>query len=177
MTLDDLANIGQVIGAIAVVISLFYVAHQIRQNTNAVRSATAQAVHEHFANWYHLVAADDELAKIVANGLRDYASLSEHQRVRFVAAFMAFLSYSQNAFLKWREGLFASPLWLGWEQVMMNLFGAPGGKAFWKDRAYMFGDEFRRYVENDLMKREPHPDAKPMGAFSIAEGILARESR
>ena len=49
MSLNDLANIGQVIGAIAVVISLIYVALQIRQNTNAVRSATAQTVHEHFA--------------------------------------------------------------------------------------------------------------------------------
>jgi len=46
MNLGDLANLGQIIGAAAVVISLFYVAHQIRQNTNAVRSATAQAVHE-----------------------------------------------------------------------------------------------------------------------------------
>ena len=101
MGLNDLANIGQVIGAIAVVISLIYVALQIRQNTNAVRSATAQTVHEHFAKWYHLVAADDELAQIVANGLRDYGSLSEKERVRFIAAFMAFLSYSQNAFLKW----------------------------------------------------------------------------
>jgi hypothetical protein len=42
-----------------------------------------------------------------------------------------------------------------------------GGKAFWKDRAYMFGDEFRQYIESDLMKRQSHPDAKPMGAFSI----------
>jgi len=33
---------------------------------------------------------------------------------------------------------------------------------------YLFGDEFRRYIENDLMKREPHPDAKPMGVFTIA---------
>ena len=63
--------------------------------------------------------------------------------------------------------MLAPSLWLGWEQVMMNLFGAPGGTTFWKDRGYMFGDEFRRYVESDLMKREPHPDAKPMGAFPI----------
>ena len=41
MNLNDLANLGQIIGAVAVVISLFYVASQIRQNTNAVRSATA----------------------------------------------------------------------------------------------------------------------------------------
>jgi len=170
MNLNDLANLAQIMGAVAVVISLIYVALQIRQNTNAVRSATVQTVHEHFAKWYHLVAADDELAKIVANGLRDYASLSEQERVRFVAAFMSFLSYSQNAFLKWRQGLLASPLWLGWELVIMNLVCAPGGRAFWKDRAYMFGDEFRQYIDNDLIKREPHPDAKPMGVFSIGQG-------
>ena len=63
-------------------------------------------------------------------------SLSEQEKVRFIATFMAFLSYSQNAFLKWREGLLAPPLWMGWEQVMMNLVGAPGGKAFWKERSY-----------------------------------------
>ena len=167
MNLNDLANIGQVIGAIAVVISLIYVALQIRQNTNAVRAATAQAVHEHFANWYNSFARDASLAKIAIDGLRDYGSLSETDKARFVAMFMAFLSYSQNAFLKWREGLLEPVLWLGWEQVMMNLFGAPGGKALWKERSYLFGEEFRRYIENDLMLRPPHPDAKPLGAFSI----------
>ena len=82
---------------------------------------------------------------------------------------MSFLSYSQNAFLKWRQGMLAPSLWLGWEQVMMNLFGAPGGKALWKERGYMFGDEFRRYIEDDLIKREPRPGAKPLGAFSLDE--------
>jgi len=53
---------------------------------------------------------------------------------------------------------------------MMNLFGAPGGKALWNEGSYLFGEEFRRYIENDLMKREPHPDAKPLGAFSIGGG-------
>jgi hypothetical protein len=126
-------------------------------------------LHEHFANWYHVVAADDELSQIIPKGLRDYGSLSEKEKVRLVAACMSFLSYSQNAFLKWREGLLAQPLWRGWELVIMNLVCAPGGKAFWKERSYLFGDEFQRYIENDLMKREPHPDAKPMGAFSLAE--------
>jgi hypothetical protein len=130
MSLNDLANIGQVIGAIAVVISLIYVALQIRQNTNAVRSATAQSVHEHFVNWYHLIAADAELSRIAANGLRDYQSLSENERTRFIAAFMSFLSYSQNAFLKWRQGLLTPSLWLGWEQVSSaRRVAKPSGKS------------------------------------------------
>ena len=135
MSLGDLANLGQIIGAIAVVISLFYVAYQIRQNTNAVRSATAQTVHEHFAKWYHLLAADGDLSQIVTDGLRDYSSLSEQEKARFIATFMAFLSYSQNAFLKWREGLLASPLWMGWELLIMNLICAPGGGRSGKNEA------------------------------------------
>src|SRR5512133_1858618 len=105
MHLNDLANIGQIVGAIAVVISLIYVALQIRQNTNAIRAATAQSVHEHFANWYNSFARDASLSQIAINGLKDYGSLSEADKARCVAVFMAFLSYSQNAFLKWRQGL------------------------------------------------------------------------
>lgn len=167
MNLSDLANIGQVIGAIAVVISLIYVALQIRQNTNAVRAATAQSVHEHFANWYNSFACDESLPHIALRGLKDYGSLSETDKARFVATFMAFLSYSQNAFLKWRQGLLDPSLWLGWEQVIMNLVCSPGGKGLWKERSYLFGEEFRRYVEEELMRRTPHPEAKPFGAFSI----------
>jgi hypothetical protein len=170
MNLNDLANLGQIIGAIAVVISLIYVAMQIRQNTNAVRAATAQSVHEHFASWYHLLASDESLSQIVIDGLKDYVSLSEKDKARFVATFMAFLSYSQNAFFKWRKELLEQPLWMGWELLIMNLVSAPGGKEFWKERGYLFGEEFRRHVETDLMKRQPHPDAKPMGAFSIGQG-------
>jgi len=169
MSLTDLANLAQIVAAIGVVVSLLYVGYQIRQNTSAVRSAAAQTVHEHFAKWYQMVAADPELARITATGLRDYSSLNEQERVRFISAFMSFLSYTQNAFLKWREGSLEPHLWLGWEQVMMNLFGAPGGKSFWKERSYMFGEPFRRYIETDLMKRTPHPDARPLGAFSIGQ--------
>jgi hypothetical protein len=171
MSLNDLANIGQVIGAIAVVVSLIYVAAQIRQNTNAVRAATAQSLHEHFASWYHLIASDASLAQLATSGLKDYDSLADTEKARFVSLFMAFLANFQNASLKWKQGLLAPSLWKSWEQVMMNLIGAPGGKALWKERAYLFDDEFRRHVEDDLMKRTPHPDAKPLGAFRIGASV------
>ena len=167
MTIQDLGNIGELVGAIATVATLIYLAIQIRANTYAVQSAAAQSVHEAFATWYRMLAADAELAQIATNGLRDYAALSELDKARFVAAFMAFLSCSQDAFIKWREGSLSPALWCGWELVMMNLVLPPGGQAFWRERGYLFGQEFRHYVDNDIMKREPHPNARPMGAFAI----------
>lgn len=169
MTLQDLGSIGEIVAATATVASLVYVALQIRSNTSAVRSAAAQSVHEAFASWYHLLASDASLSQLVTDGLRDYESLSETDRARFVATFMAFLSYSQDAYIKWREGALSPELWRGWEFVMMNLVNAPGGKVFWGERGYCFGEDFQRHVEKDIMNRPPHPRAKPMGAFSITK--------
>ena len=172
MTIQDLGSIGELIGAIATVATLAYLAIQIRSSTIAVRSTAAQSVHESFATWYRMLAADAGLSELMTNGLRDYSSLSETERARFVSASMAILLCTQDAFIKWREGTLAPELWSGWELVTMNLVKAPGGKILWRERGYMFGADFRDHVENDIMRREPHPDAKPLGAFSIGSESL-----
>ena len=169
MNLNDLANLGQIIGAVAVVVSLIYVALQIRQNTNAIRSAAAQTVHEHFASWYRLVAADPDLSQIVVNGYaRLFITLGNAESAvhRYLHGVCLLLTecVSQMA----RE--IARPATVdGVGACHHEPCVRAGGKAFWKDRGYMFGEEFRHYVEDDLMKRTPHPDAKPMGAFPVGQ--------
>ena len=176
MTIQDIGSIGELIGAIATVATLVYLARQIRANTNAVRSAAAQSVHENFATWYRMLASDSDLSQVITDGLRDYSALSEIERARLVSTFMAFLSCSQDAFLKWREGSLSPELWTGWELVIMNLVHSPGGRDFWSERGYLFGDAFRDHVENQIMKRKPHSRAKPLGAFSIADSSFPESS-
>jgi hypothetical protein len=170
MSIAELGSIGELVGAIATVATLAYLAIQIRGSTRAVRSASAQAVHESFATWYRMLATDGELTDLTTKGLRDYSSLSESERGRFVSVAMAIVLCAQDAFIKWREGSLSPELWSGWEFVVMNLLLTPGGKGFWKERGYLFGAQFREHIENDIMKREPHPDARPLGAFSLGGG-------
>jgi hypothetical protein len=61
---------------------------KIRQNTNAVRSAAAQSIHEHFASWYRAFSTDAELSRLSVKGLRDYSSLNEVEKARFIATYM-----------------------------------------------------------------------------------------
>jgi hypothetical protein len=124
-------------------------------------------VHENYAVWYTSYASDPELCQVLIDGLRDYCGLSELQKAQFVSMFMAFLSYSQNAFYQWREGSLSPQLWVGWELLIMNLVSSPGGKDFWQERGYIFGSEFQDHVENQVMTRDPHPKARPLGAFAI----------
>ena len=167
MTIAELGSVGELVGAIATVATLAYLAIQIRSTTRAVRTASAQSVHESFATWYRMLAADSELSDLTTKGLRDYSSLTESEKGRFISVSMAILLCSQDAFIKWSEGSRAQVLWSGWEFVIMNLLLAPGGKGFWKERGYLFGAAFREHVESDIMKRPAHPDAKPLGAFPL----------
>ncbi len=167
MTLQDWSNVAQVIGALAVVISLFYVGFQIKRNTSAVRSATAQAVHDNYADWYMNLMVDADLNRILIKGLKDYASLDETEKAQFIETFMAFISFSQNAFYQWREKALLGPLWVCWESLVMNLLSSPGGKELWKERGYIFGNEYRNYVDKVILTKKPHPEARPLGAFKI----------
>ena len=46
MTLEDLGNLGEFIASIGVLITLIYLAIQIRQNTEATKIQTRQAISE-----------------------------------------------------------------------------------------------------------------------------------
>ena len=168
MHLNDLANIGQIVGAIAVVISLIYVALQIRQNTKCNSRRHCAICPRTFCQLVQLLcsrrvpfADRDQRIK----GLRIVIGGGQGSLRRGLHGVP--LLFSKRVF-EMATGAFGTIALVRLEQVIMNLVCAPGGKAFWKERSYLFGEEFRRHVEDDLMKRTPHPEAKPMGAFSIA---------
>ena len=167
MKLEKSVLIAEIIGGLAIVVTLIVLIVEVRVNTDAIQSATAQAVHENFATWYSSIQGDPELFRVSLQGMRDYSSLSEIEKGQFIAMFMSFVSYSQNAFYKWQEGSLSPELWQGWELISMNIFSTPGGKDFWEERGYVFGDTYRAYVDTQILPKDPDPRARPWGADEI----------
>jgi len=165
--LSTLVGVAEIISAIAVIVSLVYLSNQVNLNTSAIKSASAQSVQENFASWYSTVQSDPLLLEISINGLEDYKNLSKIEKAQFIAMFMTFSSYSQNAYYKWQEGSLSDELWRSWEYILQQFVLSPGGKEFWDERGYLFGDRYSNYIENNLMLREPHPKAKSWGAVKL----------
>ena len=61
-----LGNIGEFIGAIAVVVTLAYLAVQIRHNTRATRASMDYAIRSDFNRWHELVMADSRMTDLMA---------------------------------------------------------------------------------------------------------------
>lgn len=165
--LSEIANIAEIIGTLALIISLVFVGLQIRQNTAQTKLAAAQAVHDNYAGWYTSMQSDPILLTITTKGMQDYSVLSPSERAQFIAVFMAFTSHSQNAFYKFRDGSLSPELWQAWVYVSMNFLNTPGGKAFWKERDYVFSQPYQDYVRDVILTTTPHPKAKPWGAFEL----------
>ena len=69
MLLDDLGNVGEFLGSIAVVVSLLYLAVQIRQNTRSVRAAVYQEFTRESSQLAYLLVTDELAGRAFMVGL------------------------------------------------------------------------------------------------------------
>ena len=89
LTLEDLENIGEFVGALGVVISLVYVAIQIRQNTrqitdntNALKLSEESAAQQNFSRLRLLLIGDSEASQLFERGLAGDRSLDATELFR-----------------------------------------------------------------------------------------------
>ena len=170
MSLEQVFFLSQSIAAVGVVASLIFVGFQVRDSAKAVRSATAQAVHENFASWYISLADNPGALATALKGFADLSALSPAETTQFNCTYLAFLSHSQNAFHQWRQGHLAGDLWACWEALLMNMVHTPGGAEFWRQRSYVFAPDFGEAVAT-IMRRPPHPGAKSFGVLPLTAAL------
>ena len=66
LTIELISNIGEIIAAAAIIVSLIYVGFQVRQNTQTIRIATAQGQMEGISNITNHFVQSPTLAAIWA---------------------------------------------------------------------------------------------------------------
>jgi hypothetical protein len=80
---EAISAIGQIIGAIAVVISLIYVASEVRRNTRTTHITAIRSMHDAFNHWIQQVAQYPDLADVYNRGIHDFESLEGTDLTRF----------------------------------------------------------------------------------------------
>ena len=63
--LDALGNIGDFLGGIGVVVTLLYLASQIRQNTRSLRASAHQSITSHIAELNRTIVEHEQVAAIL----------------------------------------------------------------------------------------------------------------
>ena len=150
MTLMEWGALGELIGGIAIIVSLIYVGLQIKQNTDALKLSTVRNTAEDLADLYLVPAQNSELADIFFRGLQDIDALEGVDRLRLYGFFHKFFRTYENAHYQFTRGALEKDPFRGITNQFIFITSMPGGQVYWHERKSWYNREFQAYVDHEL---------------------------
>jgi len=145
--LNELAQIAEIVAAVAVVMSLIYVGKEVQSNTAAVRGAAMQAVATTDADILMAVASDTTLSEIVRLGHQDPSQLTPPDAFRYSLFMRQFWLSFQNIYQQSELGLIDQSVWQSYVSVICGMASRPGALKTWPDHATILDRAFVAVVE------------------------------
>ena len=155
--LDALGNIGDFIGGIAVVITLLYLAHQVRQNTKSTHSASYQAIVSSMSVFSRELAFEPERSELFIKGLLNPDELTDSERTRFSLLMTSYFRSMENIHFQYESGAIPDDVWQGWSYRIAVSVQAPGCTKWWRQEQRAYSGRFRKYINNEAMHAEVDP--------------------
>ncbi len=161
---EALAAIAELLGAVAVVASLLYLAIQVRQNTRQARLAAQQATVHELGHALRAQAQDREWATLLSRALNGLDDLDTVERVQFLSHVGSIFRLYESAYLHFQDGTLDPRFWRGFERAIADVIGYPGIQAALALRRHHLTDEFAGHLDHLAATTSPRPIfAEPEG--------------
>lgn len=147
MNWEAAGAIGEILGAIAVVVSLFYLASQIKTQNKESRLAAQHQVLTAFRE-ASLIMSDPELAEIFLRGNTEIESLTDIEKFRMIAVLNPVIRVLEEAYDQFIHGRLDEEKWEGMVRQYSSYLSAPCFQLVWKVRRDHYQEEFRFFVDN-----------------------------
>jgi len=146
MGLEQLYYLTQIMAVIALVISVFYLAKEVRLNTDTVRAAHAS----HFVSWnteiVDPVVRDREFGQLWVRGQNDFENLDEVDKQRLVLFEWCAIQQWANSFNLHQERLLSDAQWRQVQWIIENIGSRQAVRASWQVFKTSFSDEFQDFM-------------------------------
>lgn len=166
MTLQDLGNLGDFLGGIAVIVTLVYLALQVRQNnrlleanTSSVRAASSIAINERLVGVNQSLVEDPSLADIFVRELSSPGSIEGADRVRLDTLLQSMFISLENVLRLAQAGTIERKDWEPWSRHLRSWLGNPAVRAWWSRQRSPFGEDFVKHVHALLDELDRPPAA------------------
>ncbi|MCK5447429.1 MAG: hypothetical protein KAJ43_04760 [Gemmatimonadetes bacterium] len=147
MNWDALGAIGEIVGAAGVILSLLYLASQVRSNSRQLRHASAQAVLDKLNGLIGQLAFTAGAGDVWTRGLSGLDALKDDEElVRFSSMLLqAFWAYEEVLHYR-RAGVIEDWAWTHARAPVEHFMRTPGFQEWWVLRKDWFGGDFQEFV-------------------------------
>jgi hypothetical protein len=158
MNWEAIGAIGEVVGAVVVIITLVYLTIQLRQNTKAIEHSSYRGVFDDAYQWMYKVIENPEIAELYLAGMRGDEQ-SSGERLRFGLLM-------NTLFTHWNHALNAGAFEIVNNAQIAGVLSYPGGAAYWK-----------RTVAKDILSFSPEFTNVVNRLLGEIESGLSQESK
>ena len=154
MNWEAISAVGQLVGALAVLITLIYLTIQIRQNTATVATATYESAMTGFNDINVVVASSPTLAAILDRGCSSPDSLKAEEVVQFNFLLRCYANQWWKLFKLYERGSLQAKEWGIFAREAGQFFDQPGCRTF-REHNVLFSD---LYIELEKHKGDQISD-------------------
>ena len=142
MNWQAVSAVAEVVGVVAIVVSLIYLAIQIRQNTKVARAATRQAISDSTENLGSDLLNNREIAEILVRDING-DPLSAVESLRLQARCYRDMQHWENIFYQYNEGLVSADQWAGFRKNLVALLDINAYREYWEHEASHYSKAFQ----------------------------------
>jgi hypothetical protein len=173
MDLDQLASIGEFLGGVGVILSLLYLAFQLRDHSRGLRSESYGRSLDRLGRMQERFAEDSDFARIYNKGLADPEGLSVEERIRFTWGCTEMFGAFEYMHYQQMQGDLPEEIWHRWQETIKFWMTFPGMRAWWHCKPSPFSTEFSSFVEDCIREgyQPEHPGVWQDWMLSGAAGL------
>jgi hypothetical protein len=147
MNWDAIGAIGEIVGATGVIVTLLYLATQIRLNTKTVKGTAHQTQMDSTVALNNAIATDEKLAALIASANQDYEALRPGEQIQLRHIYFNFFNLWHSAFWNHRNNLLPHHAWRIWNDGMGGMLTDQiAARRAWQDIKAAYDDEFQAHV-------------------------------
>lgn len=133
MQWEAIGAVGEVLGAVGVIITLGYLALQIRHSNKLASWETHRAAVAANANILSAVLNDPEVAKIYRIGFMHPEELNEIEKIRFNQLAIQMVLNFKDILDAYDKGMFDLQTYQAWQANLCSHLNMPGGRLWWRE--------------------------------------------
>ena len=142
---DAIGAIGEIVGAIAVVATLGYLAVQINQSTKVARSSTRQAIAEMTMAASNDIPRDKELAEIFVRQMKG-EELDDAESIRLLARTYVAMRNWENIHYQYLTGMLSDDEWHGFRLNLKAIFEWDITQSYWANEHQYYSAAFQKEI-------------------------------
>ena len=147
MNWEAISAVGQIVGAAGVIISVIYLAQQVRSNARQTRLASMRSMSDAFNQWLYGLAGNPQIGDLYYRGMRDLQSIEGADLPRFSALMDSLFRIYEDMYYQKLEGHLDPRVWLGFEAPMRDIIAYRGAQAWWRTPSHWFSREFQQFID------------------------------